>query len=60
MGNGIIDAYLEMYLLALGEFDFDGFKNGPNRFGAWTFFIFATFTLLIVFMNAVKSHWVSL
>ena len=25
MGNTIIDAYLEMYLLALGEFDFEGF-----------------------------------
>ena len=53
MGNTIIDAYLEMYLLALGEFDFEGFKVGPNRFGAWTFFVFATFTLLIVFMNII-------
>ena len=40
-----------MYLLALGEFDMDGFKEGPNVYFAWFFFLLATFLVLVVFMN---------
>jgi hypothetical protein len=40
-----------MYLLSLGEFDMDGFKDGPNVYFAWFFFLLATFFLLVVFMN---------
>lgn len=40
-----------MYLLSLGEFDMDGYKEGPNVAFAWFFFILATFVILVVFMN---------
>ena len=53
MGDTLVDAYFSMYLLALGEFEFEGFKHGPNRSDAWLFFLFATFSVLIVFMNII-------
>ena len=42
---------IAMYLLALGEFDMDGFKKGPNVYFAWFFFLLGTFLVLVVFMN---------
>jgi hypothetical protein len=40
-----------MYLLSLGEFDMDGFKEGPHKVVAWVFFLMGTFLCLLVFMN---------
>ena len=51
VGNKVIDAFIASYLTGLGEFDFDGYKMGPNVYLAWLFFILATFLVLIVFMN---------
>lgn len=51
LGMPIFDAIMTMYLLALGEFNLDGFTQGPNVIIAWVFFLMATFIVLIVFMN---------
>ena len=42
-----------MYLLSLGEFDFDGFANKGffTQCLLWTLFVFGTFMLQITFMN---------
>lgn len=51
VGNSYIDAIISMYLLALGEFNTDGYTSGNNPFAAWFMFIFATLILLLLFMN---------
>lgn len=50
-GIPFIDSIIAMYLVALGEFDMDGYKQGPNKIAAWIFFILASYLLLVVFMN---------
>lgn len=40
-----------MYLMALGEFYFEGFRLGPNSGVAWIGFTVGTFIVLVVFMN---------
>jgi len=40
-----------MYLIALGEFSMDGYKEGTNTNLAFLFFILATFFCLVVFIN---------
>jgi len=51
VGNKAVDALISTYLAGLGEFDFDGYKSGPNVYVAWTFFLMGTFLVLVVFMN---------
>ena len=51
VGQRAIDAVIAMYLLSLGEFDMDGYKEGPHVIFAWLFFLMATFLVLVVFMN---------
>ena len=40
-----------MYLTSLGEFDSEGYSDGPNSSLAYLFFFLATFLVLVVFMN---------
>ena len=35
----------------IGEFYLDDFKSGPNSEIAWVYFVFASFVILVVFMN---------
>ena len=44
---------MHMYLLSLGEFDFDGFGNRGklSNLLMWTIFVLGTFLLQITFMN---------
>ena len=51
VGVTVIDSLISTYLLALGEFDLDGYKEGPDVYIAWFFFVMATYLILIVFMN---------
>ena len=51
VGNSMVDSLISMYLLALGEFDLDGYKQGHDVSLAWIFFVMASFLLLLVFMN---------
>lgn len=52
-GNGYFDAFLDIYLLGIGEFEdkLEGINNSPNVYLGWFFLIMATFFVLIVFMN---------
>ena len=48
----VVDSMIAMYLMGLGEFaDMDGYKEGPNVYIAWFFFLMGTFLVLVVFMN---------
>jgi len=51
VGNKVFDAIIAVYLIALGEFDLDGYKMGPNIHFVWLMFVACTFIILIVFMN---------
>jgi hypothetical protein len=51
VGLPFIDSIIAMYLVALGEFDLDGLMQGPDKIGAWIFFVLASYLLLVVFMN---------
>lgn len=51
LGRPVMDSILTMYLIALGEFNTDGFAEGPNVTICWFFFVMASFIILIVFMN---------
>ena len=51
VGDDFTDAVIQMYRLALGEFDDDGFAGAFASPLIYVFFILATFIILIVFMN---------
>lgn len=51
VGNPLVDSIIGVYLISLGEFDLDGYNEGPNVYLVWLFFILCTFFILIVFMN---------
>lgn len=51
VGQSAFDSLIAMYLIALGEFDLDGYSNGPNTVIVWIFFSLASFLILIVCMN---------
>jgi hypothetical protein len=41
--------------MGLGEFAFDGYSLGPNKYSAWAMFLFATFLTCVVFMNMLVA-----
>ena len=47
----LLDSLLNMYLLLLGEFFIDGYEKHPNTTLCYSFFVFITFMLLIIFVN---------
>lgn len=48
----MIDSIIAVWLLGLGEFDLDNsYSEGPDKFMCWFMFCFATFLILVVFMN---------
>ena len=52
--NKYADAFINMYLLSLGEFfSMDGYKGGHNQKSAWFMFLLASVILLLMFMNMV-------
>ena len=53
LGIGWLDSIIAMYLMSLGEFDYDGYGSGPDKYVAWSFFILGTYLSLIVFMNVL-------
>jgi hypothetical protein len=46
-----LDSLLTTYFIGLGDFSTGGFNNGNASPEVWFFFIFASFMMLIVFMN---------
>jgi hypothetical protein len=46
------NAFLQMWILMLGEFNIEGMSNGPfGGYLTWTFFVIGSFLLIIVCMN---------
>ena len=50
-GITFIDSFLNEYLLSLGEFDTDAYKEHPNSALCWIFFVAATFLIQITALN---------
>ena len=51
IGQPITDSVIQMWRIALGEFDDNGFGEGAYKPLIYTFFILCTFIVLVVFMN---------
>jgi len=51
IGNNVIDSVIQMWRLALGEFDDEGFADAKYSPLIYLFFFFATFIVLVTFMN---------
>ena len=51
LGNDFIDSVISSYFMGLGEFAYDGYSSGPNKYSAWFMFLLATFLTCVVFMN---------
>jgi hypothetical protein len=49
--NSFLNSFITTYLISIGEFSISGFSKGPEQPIMWLFFIFASFVVLIVFMN---------
>lgn len=52
-GEALSSAFVAMYVLALGDFHFSGYGQGPDVVIAWGFFILGTYLMLLVFMNVL-------
>ena len=52
-GNDYVNAAMHMYILAVGDYDTEGFegKGTVNKFFLWAIFIAATFLIQVTFMN---------
>lgn len=50
-GSPIIDSFIAAYMMALGDFNYDGFAAFAYGGETWIFFLCGTFLCLIVFMN---------
>jgi hypothetical protein len=51
LGIQSLDAIISAYFMGLGEFAYDGYSDGPNKYSAWAMFLLATFLTCVVFMN---------
>lgn len=51
LGINVLDAMIAMYMISLGDFDYDGYSKGHDKYVAWFFFLIGTFLITIVFMN---------
>jgi len=51
LGIKPVDALISAYFMGLGEFAYDGYSYGPNKYSAWSMFLMATFLTCVVFMN---------
>lgn len=51
LGFKPVDALISAYFMGLGEFAYDGYSLGPNKYSAWSMFLLATFLTCVVFMN---------
>jgi hypothetical protein len=51
LGIKPVDALISAYFMGLGEFAYDGYSFGPNKYSAWSMFLMATFLTCVVFMN---------
>ena len=49
--NILINNFIEMYQISIGNFNMDNYSNGTNSFIIWTFFLMASFIIVVVFMN---------
>ena len=50
-GFFLLDAFLNLYFMMLGEFHIDAFLDHPNAILCYTFFLSATFLGQIMFLN---------
>lgn len=51
IGHFFLDTLVNQYLISLGEFDFEGFQEHPQRYLCWVLFSFSTFFTQIVMLN---------
>ena len=42
---------LTIYLITVGDFNTDSFKDGPNNVIIWPMFVICNFLLVVVFIN---------
>ena len=53
--NPILDSWISMYMLTLGDFNYKNFSKGKDNMLLWVFFLLGTFICLIVFFNMVVA-----
>ena len=51
--NWMINAFINQYLLSLGEFDLDNFSKGPQPWMCYGLFILATFLTQVTALNMI-------
>ena len=51
--NKIVDSFLSIYLIMIGDFDNKVYGDGLNTGVAYFFFVLATFFCIVVFMNMI-------
>jgi hypothetical protein len=49
--NILVNNFIEMYQIAIGNFNIDNYSTGANSMIIWIFFIMASFIIVVVFMN---------
>ena len=52
-GETVSSAWISMYVLAMGDFHFSGYGEGPDVFIAWGAWLLATYLMLLVFLNVL-------
>lgn len=54
-GSNIVNVLMEMYFIGIGNANTANYSQGENSGIIWTFFILASFIIVIVFMNLLIS-----
>ena len=53
--NKVVNVLMEMYFISIGSSNTANYSQGENSGIIWTFFILASFIIVIVFMNLLIS-----
>jgi hypothetical protein len=53
--NNVVNVLMEMYFISIGNSNTANYSQGENSGIIWTFFILASFIIVIVFMNLLIS-----
>lgn len=55
VNNHLINSFMEMYFISLGEYNYGNYSGGNNSGIMWIGFLIATFMICVVFMNLLIS-----
>lgn len=50
-GHELIDSFIAIYLITVGDFYTENYKESPNNIIIWPMFLLCNFLMAIVFMN---------